>query len=863
MADEKDKIKKVNKNISKSANTFDKKKNPVITAKDTLNTISGLPNIDVDDLINNLLKNTQDSVINSVDFKDIYRALSSDDKNSDINNIIKNISSLDFITSSSQLERINKYKDFIQVLKRVPVVKKILRLYTSNILAPDDVSKISLKIVPRNASVNKGTEEYISIENKFKVILDKIDLENHLYDLVFKTLFYGDVFIEILSSKRYLLQTIYNLQLHINDANIKLNEDLCDPYLHNDVGEFDFIPKDYNSKGNIQYHVEIDWAKPIMNQLSETTDFANSYFNSILNYFNINENNLHRYRNNGFLNYLAEEFYGSNEILKDKEKFRVFHEAFVESPSMVPLNNPDNPYNVYNGNNYSSSYNDNSDEDAEELLNKKYSLDYLPIQSTLSALNIKIHMPDKIIVLKDNDIEYGYLYVDSGLESLNSINSANSAGGSQISTNAIGSTSIMETSNFLNNSSNRLGMFGSGNTTQQVLSHSKQITNKIAEYIRSKFEEYSGDVNIENMSTHLQTLIADILNSGSTSINIRYIPPLNMQQIKIEGTGLNSPYGESITENLLYRAKMLMTEDVNNAIAKYTNTGKRLKWTVTANTPQQANNKIQQLIKAVNKKTVAVDNYIDLMSSAIFQNDSIYLARVNGENLVDVETLDLGSAQDNTDSNNYQIKQLITGEDIPPAHLGYEEWTSGKNTLATESVVFAQSIISYQKQLGVYITSLIHKIYLAIYSYTNEFNVNYKNLLLTFNSPRGITLSACAENMNNLSTIFNTITDGDLDIDKKVVINMFWPELYDQLNEANLLIKQLNKDAKQRQLEKVAMSQKNNANDENNGTGGDFLGSGGMDFGSSGDLSGGTDMSTSDLENMADATAAGAEMGVQ
>ena len=858
MADEKkeNEIKKVNKNISKTANTSDKKKNPVITAKDTLNTISGLPNIDVDDLINNLLKNTQDSVINSVDFKDIYRALSSDDKNADINNIIKNISSLDFITSSSQLERINKYKDFIQVLKRVPVVKKILRLYTSNILSPDDVSKISLKIVPRNASVNKGTEEYISIENKFKVILDKIDLENHLYDIVFKVLFYGDVFVEILSSKRYLLQTIYNLQLPLKDANIKLNEDLFDPYLHNDVGEFNFIPKDYNSKGNIQYHIEIDWAKPIMNQLSETTDFINTYFNSILNYFNINENNLYKYQNNGFLNYLAEELYGTNEILKDKEKFKVFHEAYVESPSMVPLNNPDNPYNSYNSN--YSSYNDTNDDETEELLNKKYSLDYLPIQSTLSALNIKIHMPDKIIVLKDNDIEYGYLYVDSGLESLNNVNSANSAGGSQISTNAIGSTSIMETSNFLNNSSNRLGMFGSGNTSQQILSHSKQITNKIAEYIRQKFEEYSGDVNIENMSTHLQMIIADILNAGSTSINIRYIPPLNMQQIKIEGTGLNSPYGESITENLLYRAKMLMTEDVNNAISKYTNTGKRLKWTVTANTTQQANNKIQQLIKAVNKKTVAVDNYIDLMSSAIFQNDSIYLARVNGENLVDVDTIDLGSAQDNTDANNYQIKQLITGEDIPPAHLGYEEWTSGKNTLATESIVFAQSIIAYQKQLGVYITSLIHKIYLAIYSYTNEFNVNYRNLLIAFNSPRGITLSSCAENMNNLSTIFNTISDGDLDIDKKVIINMFWPELYDQLNEANLLIKQLNKDAKQRQLEKVAMSQKNNTNDN----GGDLLGGGGMNFGNAEDLSGG-DMSTNDLENMADAAAAGNEMGIQ
>lgn len=671
MADEKE-IKKINENIKKTSNTSDKKKNPVIIAKDTLNTISGLPNIDVDDLINNLLKNTQDSVINSVDFKDIYRALSSDDKNADINNIIKNISSLDFITSSSQLERINKYKDFVMILKRVPVVKKILRLYTSNILAPDDVSKISLKIVPRNMSVNKGTEEYISIENKFKVILDKIDLENHLYDIVFKTLFYGDVFVEILSSKRYLLQTIYNLQLPIKDNNIKLNEDLCDSYLHRDVGEFDFVPKDYNSKGNISYHVEIDWAKPVMNQLSETADFVNMYFNNVLNYLNVNENNLHKYKNNGFLNYLAEEFYGSNDILQDKEKFKVFHEAYIESPQMTPLDNPDNPYNSYNNNVY-SSYDNNTDDETEELLNKKYSLDYLPVQSTLSALNIKIHMPDKIIVLKDNDIEYGFLYVDAGLNSLNNINNGNSINSSAISTNAINSSSVMETSNFLNNGSNKLGMFGASNSSHQILSHSKQITSKISDYIKQKFEEYGGDVNIENMSTHLQMIIADILNAGTTNINVRYIPPLNMQQIKIEGTGLNSPYGESITENLLYRAKMLMTEDVNNAIAKYTNTGKRLKWTVTANTHQQANNKIQQLIKAVNKKTVAVDNYIDLMSSAIFQNDSIYLARVNGENLVDVDTIDLGSAQDNTESNNYQIKQLITGEDIPPAHLGYEE----------------------------------------------------------------------------------------------------------------------------------------------------------------------------------------------
>ena len=140
---------------TKKLNTSDVKKNPVRKAKDTLNSLSDLPNVDIEDLINNLLKNTQDSVINSSDWKDVYRALSSDDKNSDINDVIKHISSLDFITSSSHMERLNKYKDFKMILSRVPVIKKILRLYTTNILAPDDISKMSVKMMPKNPTIWK------------------------------------------------------------------------------------------------------------------------------------------------------------------------------------------------------------------------------------------------------------------------------------------------------------------------------------------------------------------------------------------------------------------------------------------------------------------------------------------------------------------------------------------------------------------------------------------------------------------------------------------------------------------------------------------------------------------------------------
>ena len=84
------------------------------------------------------------------------------------------------------MDRLNKYKEFMIILKKVPVIKKILRLYTSNILAPDDITKVSLKTVPKDPTINKLDEEYSSIEAKYRMIMDRINIEDHLYNIVFK-----------------------------------------------------------------------------------------------------------------------------------------------------------------------------------------------------------------------------------------------------------------------------------------------------------------------------------------------------------------------------------------------------------------------------------------------------------------------------------------------------------------------------------------------------------------------------------------------------------------------------------------------------------------------------------------------------
>ena len=138
---------------------------------------------------------------------------------------------------------------------------------------------------------------------------------------------------------------------------------------------------------------------------------------------------------------------------------------------------------------------------------------------------------------------------------------------------------------------------------------------------------------------------------------------------------------------------------------------------------------------------------------------------------------------------------------------------------------------------------------MAIYMNTNEFNVNFKNLLLALNSPRGITLSSYAENMNNLQTIINVMKETG--IDNKIIINLFWPELYDQMIEADILIKQLNKESKMQQIQ-------NSNNPQNNQNNNDMMGGGDMNFG--GGFGGGTDLggsleggdaTTDALENLA------------
>lgn len=106
-------------------------------------------------------------------------------------------------------------------------------------------------------------------------------------------------------------------------------------------------------------------------------------------------------------------------------------------------------------------------------------------------------------------------------------------------------------------------------------------------------------------------------------------------------------------------------------------------------------------------------------------------------------------------------------------------------------------------------------------------------------------MSTYAESMNNMSTIFQTLEQ--VGIDKTTIVNMFWPELYDQMIQANNLIKELNKQAKLKDLQQGNNNQQSNQNNDMMGMGGSFGG-----FGGSPDMNSGGDTSLNQLEDLAD-----------
>ena len=132
-------------------------------------------------------------------------------------------------------ERISRYTEYISIVNKIPYLKKAIRIITQNILSPDNFTKTSLLI-----NIDTKDADVIS-QSKSEVerIIKGIEIEKHLFDIVYNTLMTGDYFVEIVvvdeilrtyqllesSNKKKLIET-YSFNYELEDKKSKLTLEL-------------------------------------------------------------------------------------------------------------------------------------------------------------------------------------------------------------------------------------------------------------------------------------------------------------------------------------------------------------------------------------------------------------------------------------------------------------------------------------------------------------------------------------------------------------------------------------------------------------------------------------------------------------
>jgi len=101
-------------------------------------------------------------------------------------------------------DRIARYKEYEGIVKKIPYMKRALKVITQNILNPEDYTKKAIQI--SYEGVYDKDSDISFIMQYVQNLIDTLELEDFIFDIVYNTLKYGDYFIEIVVLPEILKQ---------------------------------------------------------------------------------------------------------------------------------------------------------------------------------------------------------------------------------------------------------------------------------------------------------------------------------------------------------------------------------------------------------------------------------------------------------------------------------------------------------------------------------------------------------------------------------------------------------------------------------------------------------------------------------
>jgi hypothetical protein len=237
------------------------------------------------------------------------------------------------------------------------------------------------------------------------------------------------------------------------------------------------------------------------------------------------------------------------------------------------------------------------------------------------------------------------------------------------------------------------------------------VCQNILKQIEDKFPQMAEFQNHEEVKDLIRHMIVNSANKEK-ALEIRYVPPDRIQHFKILSDKYY-PYGESIFDHMQYTAKVVVALETALAIARLSRSTEKRKIGVEIGLPRDAKKIIEKMKEEFRKRKICLDDFgtVDTIPSMITTFEDVYIPQKDGKPFVDITTFSEGNidVRGKTEEIKLMRDQLVAGLGVPPSFLAIEENLSNKAALSEENIIFARTVIGYQKYLNDQIRELLMK----------------------------------------------------------------------------------------------------------------------------------------------------------
>jgi len=281
--------------------------------------------------------------------------------------------------------------------------------------------------------------------------------------------------------------------------------------------------------------------------------------------------------------------------------------------------------------------------------------------------------------------------------------------------------------------------------------------------------------------------LIDIINfmikqtNPSQALEIRYVPSDKMTHFLLPSTKYY-PYGESMYDASQYTSKVLMAVETALAVQRLSRSTEKRKIAIEVGLPRDAKKAIEQMKEEFRKRKISLDSFgtIDTIPSMITTFEDVYIPQKDGKPFVDISTFNEGNVdvRSKVDELKFMRDQLTATWGVPPSFIGIEENLSNKSALSEENILFARTVIGYQKHLSHCLTKLIGRIF-DIIDPENAL-VILDNVDIHLPTPKSLQYERETRYMNELVGLIESLERIGIPKDyskKKYLSNFDWEEI--------------------------------------------------------------------------------------